>query len=60
MRRSRVLSNREIFGIPTVLAILSMVGLVSALLGERWFDIVSWALLAVPVLVITRALRRRA
>ncbi len=60
MRRSRVLSNRDIFGIPTVLAVLSTVGLISALLGEDWFDIVSWALLAVPVLVVMRALRRRA
>jgi len=60
VRRSRTLSNREIFGIPTVLAVLSTAGLLSALLGEHWFDIVSWTLLAVPVLVVARALRRRA
>jgi hypothetical protein len=59
VKRSRVQSNRQIFGVPAVLAILSAVGLIAALLGELWFDVVSWVFLAVPVLVVTRALRRR-
>lgn len=60
MRRSRTLSNREIFGIPALLAVLSTAGLVIALLGETWFDIVSWILLAIPLLAVGQAIRRRA
>ena len=48
-----------VFGIPLLLAACSLVGLVSALTGDGWRDIVAWVGLAVPVLAIGLAIRRR-
>ena len=48
-----------VFGIPLLLAACSLVGLVSALPGDGWRDIVAWVGLAVPVLAIGLAIRRR-
>lgn len=48
-----------VFGIPLLLAICSLVGLVSALTGDGWRDIVAWIALAVPLLAIGRAVQRR-
>lgn len=47
------------FGAPIVIAAFSLVGLVSALLGDGLRDWISWAGLAVPVLVIIWALKAR-
>ncbi|WP_121119217.1 hypothetical protein [Croceibacterium ferulae] len=49
----------QVFGIPLLLAICSLVGLVSALTGDGWRDIVAWIALAVPVLAVGRAIQRR-
>ena len=49
---------RQIFRVPALLAILSMIGLVSALVGDGAFDVISWATLAVPILVIIAILAR--
>lgn len=48
-----------VFGIPLLLAICTLVGLVSALTGDGWRDMVAWAGLAVPVLAVVHAIRRR-
>ena len=40
------------FAVPTVMGLLSTVGLVAALLGDDIWDWLSWATLAVPVLVV--------
>lgn len=47
------------FGAPIVIAVFSTVGLVSALLGDGVRDWISWAGLAVPVVVIIWALKAR-
>lgn len=52
-------SLTAIFALPLVLAAVTIVGLVAALLGDGLFDAVSWVALAVPLLPIARAFRRR-
>jgi hypothetical protein len=44
-------SLRQIFRIPIVLALLSAVGLVSALVGVGVWDVLSWLTLAVPIAI---------
>lgn len=48
-----------VFSIPLLLAICSVVGLVSALTGDGWRDMVAWVALAIPVVAVARAIRRR-
>jgi hypothetical protein len=43
---------RRIFGAPVLLALVSAVGLLSALLGDDIWDAVSWLALGAPLLVI--------
>ncbi len=54
-------TTAQIFAVPLALALLSIVGLVSALTGDGARDLLSWAGLAAPVLVTLWALavRRR-
>lgn len=50
-----------IFLAPAVLALVSLAGLVSALVGDELWDIASWLALAVPIAVAGwYVLRRRA
>lgn len=49
----------RIFATPIVIAAISIVGLVGALLGDGWLDVISWAGLLVPLAVIAWALRYR-
>lgn len=46
------LTKSQIWAIPVVLGILTLAGLVSALVLENIGDKISWALLTVPVLVM--------
>jgi hypothetical protein len=50
-RRAR-LSLRQVFAAPLAIAILSGIGLISALLGDHIWDVLSWLALTVPVVVI--------
>lgn len=50
---------RRLWGTPIVLAVLGLVGLVSALVGDGAMDAVSYVLLAVPLAVIVWAIARR-
>lgn len=50
-------STIEIWGAPIVIGVLSLVGLVSALLGDGIWDALSWLGLAIPVAVSARSLR---
>ncbi|HEV8391498.1 MAG TPA: hypothetical protein VGQ35_16725 [Dongiaceae bacterium] len=50
-RRAR-LTLRQVFAAPLAIAVLSGVGLTSALLGDDIWDVLSWLALAVPVAVI--------
>lgn len=42
-------SLSRVFAIPIVIAVLSIIGLVSALTGDGVRDIISWLTLAVPI-----------
>lgn len=44
-------SLRQIFAWPILIAVLSTIGLISALIGDGVWDALSWGLLAVPVLL---------
>jgi len=44
-------SLSQIFAAPLVIAIVSTVGLISALVGDGWWDAVSWVALGLPVLL---------
>ncbi len=57
-RRARI-SLRQVFAAPLVIATLSGIGLVSALLGDDAWDALSWFALAMPVVVILRYWLRR-
>ena len=45
-------SLRDVFAWPLLLAIASLIGLISALIGDDLWDGLSWAMLAAPVLVM--------
>lgn len=49
----------EIFRVPAILAVVSTVGLVSALVGDGPFDLISWITLMVPVVIIAWAFRQK-
>lgn len=55
----RKLSLRAVFALPLAIALLSLVGLVSALTGDGWRDAVSWLGLAAPVLAVAWAMKAR-
>lgn len=52
-------STWRIFAIPALLALLTGVGLASALTGDGWRDWISWLSLAAPVVAVAAALRLR-
>lgn len=56
---SRVLSSRQIWGVPVVLGVLSLVGLVLALVSDGWGDWLSALALAVPAAVALWGFRSR-
>ena len=49
----------QIFAGPLVIAIVSTVGLISALVGDGWWDAASWAALGLPVLLYLVFIWRR-
>lgn len=48
-----------IFAIPFLIALVSGIGLVSAMTGDGWRDALSWAGLMVPVVAVGWAVRAR-
>ncbi|MCC8964593.1 hypothetical protein H8A95_20310 [Bradyrhizobium sp. Pear76] len=52
-------SLTQIFAAPLVIAIVSTVGLISALVGDGWWDAVSWVALGLPVLLYLVFIWRR-
>jgi hypothetical protein len=48
-----------IFGVPLVIAVTGLIGLVTALLGDGLVDAFSWIGLFIPIVVIAWALRLR-
>ena len=57
--RPRRQTNGQIFAIPMVLGVLSIVGLISALVGDGLWDGLSWATLAIPILLCGYFLLKR-
>ena len=51
-------SFSAIYRIPLVIALISAVGLTSALLGDGMWDVLSWLALAVPVVLAAMHWRR--
>lgn len=51
-------SSWQIFRWPIVLAVASIIGLISALIGDGWFDVVSWICLGATVFVVLLAWHR--
>lgn len=43
---------KQVFGIPIMLGVLTAVGLISALLGDDIWNVLSWLTLGVPCAVI--------
>jgi hypothetical protein len=58
--RARRQSLGDIFLIPAIIAVVSCAGLISALVGDDLWDVLSWLTLSMPVAVaIWYAFRRR-
>lgn len=51
---SGVRSVRQVWGVPAALGLLSLVGLVAALVADGLGDAVSWVALALPAVVCLR------
>ncbi|WP_218160498.1 hypothetical protein [Spirosoma endophyticum] len=43
----------HVWAIPTLLAVVSLFGLISALVGDDFLDLLSWITLTIPLAVIT-------
>lgn len=43
---------RRVYGVPAILAVVTFLGLLSALLGDGIWDAVSWYVLTIPLGVI--------
>ena len=56
---SKVLPGRQIWAAPAVLGVLSLVGLVAALVADGWGDALSWLALSAPAVACARGLHRR-
>lgn len=52
VRDGRPRGATRVFAIPIVLALLSAIGLIAALLGDGFWDGLSWLTLGIPVAVI--------
>ncbi|MEJ5106193.1 hypothetical protein [Chryseobacterium sp. MYb328] len=44
----------KLWGIPILLALLSMFGLIAALLGDGLWDILGWLALSIPLFLIIK------
>lgn len=57
--KNRDRSLWTVFAAPLAIGIMSLIGLVAALAGDGPANWLSWVTLAVPVLVVAWAMRRR-
>ncbi len=51
--------TRSTFALPALIAAFSLAGLVIALTGEGWRDILSWGTLSAPLVAVLWAAARR-
>jgi len=49
----------QIFAAPIVVGVLSIVGLLAALIGDGWWDAASWLALTLPILLYLFFVLRR-
>ena len=56
-RKTVAQSNWRIFRWPLLIGIISIVGLVSALVGDGWYDVLSWLCLGACILLMVAAWR---
>jgi hypothetical protein len=49
----------QIFAAPIVVGVLSIAGLLAALIGDEWWDVVSWLTLTLPILLYLFFILRR-
>ena len=56
-RRAASRTGWQIFRWPLLMAIANAVGLVAALVGDGWYDLLSWATLGVTLIVMLAAWR---
>ena len=57
LRHRRTLG--QIFAIPLVIGVFSTIGLIAALVGDGWWDGLSWATLSLPVLLFLLFVARK-
>lgn len=48
----------KIFRVPLAIGLISVIGLIAALTGDGWLDVLSWLTLAVPPAVVLWAIIR--
>jgi hypothetical protein len=46
------ISLKKVYGTPLLLAVVTLIGLLSALVGDGFWDALSWFCLGMPVIVI--------
>jgi hypothetical protein len=51
--------TRSTFALPVAIALLSLLGLILALTGDGWRDLLSWAGLSAPALAVLWAVALR-
>ena len=59
MIRARHLSLKAVFAVPAVVAVMSLTGLVAALIGDGVWDAAGWMLLGASIAVLGWALVAR-
>ena len=59
LRTDHVLSLGQVFKLPLLLGIATAIGLVSALMGDAGWDVLSWLTLLGPIVAMAVAWRRR-
>lgn len=55
VRTAHAQSPWEVFRVPAILGALTAVGLVSALIGDDGWDVLSWLTLFAPIAILVRA-----
>lgn len=58
MSKIKALSLRAIFAAPLLIGVLSLIGLIAALLGDAAWDVAGWLGLAAPLIAFAWALIR--
>lgn len=56
-RKGNSQTGWQIFRWPLLMALANAIGLVAALVGDGWYDLVSWATLGLTLVVIVAAWR---